>query len=358
MSVIGHHAYAINVENQLYIPITSRYESNPTLTSIDTNKEPIYKRIVTPKFVTKMVSDQATLKVDLKYHVERSSNEQISDNRDDPSADVAWIYKTEKNTFSVNGYYAERATRETEFDDSQSVSADGTRIDTNTSFTWESEFTDKLYSSLSGGVSKRSYEDIDLRDHELETSDLKIFYQANETVDYFFEYGITKNTPEKPLVDSELSYLGFGLKWNFFDNAYVTINANKTKATSPANEEKDKQIGIVFDIESENSKYSVAFKRQIVPSGLGGFNGYNLFVLELDNELSDTSKFGASVNYRIRIDDDDDNETIYSNLFYEKSFGPEWGIELSASRKQRENVNVEVAKNNIISISLFYNYNQ
>jgi hypothetical protein len=349
-------AVAATIEHELSASAKIQYESNPSLSPFD--RDSVKKYIVTPRYQMTMGDGINEWAGELSVNIERSSDTDLSEDREDPSIALSWARLLENGSLDVTFSADERSTRETELDDTGRIFVDGTRRLYSTGVTYERGLSEYLSLELSGSLNKTKYTNINLDDFTDTGLSAKFNYKYDETITTFLELGTTHKDPDGLEDESEFYSISSGAEWlpSEYITTTATIGANKISGENSVSG----QGSISMNYTSEFSVFSVSISRSLSPTGSEGFSESNQVHMNYDRTLSEYSSAGMSVNWRDNLSDgsgisDDSSEIISYSAFYTRLLAEKLSLDVSAERRQRRDIRSSPA-NNIFSISLTYSF--
>lgn len=339
------------VHNELIIPATIQYESNPSFSA--GNETSIYKKIVTPHFISSARDERNLWSADFSYHIERSSDPDISDDRDDPAIGLSWEHEFETGNLSANVRREEGSTRETELNDSGLITLDGTRKSKSASISWLKNINEIFSLELNGSRTETTYQNIDLIDYKTRDLAARVNYRSSETLLMFMEAGKTKYESLDNLTSSDSRQINIGSQLELSETTEAIISLGVSETENLDREGRENQGSFTLNFEEDRLEYSFTLSRTISPSGTGGFSKANQFIGNATYAVDETSNIGFELNYRKNLDIEE-NRTRMVSISYNQELGEQWNFSITGSRSDVESNINDVISNNILSVSMSY----
>ncbi|MDF1483425.1 hypothetical protein [Extensimonas sp. H3M7-6] len=134
------------------MPAEVEFDSNPELRPGSASSAVRYR--LRPQYnYTYHVDDTNEWSAVLGANLERSSNTQVSANRQDPSVELKWLQKAPTSLWELNAKYSKASTRTTEFDQTGIVTADRTQTNRSVGANWGKYLTERWMAN--GGISQQ-----------------------------------------------------------------------------------------------------------------------------------------------------------------------------------------------------------
>ena len=347
--VISTHAEALVVLQQASIPMGVEFDTNPRMSS--TNKQSIWRYIATPRYSVAAVSDQNRWYSDVSLRLERSSNKNLSVDREDPSVVVGWQRDSERDRFSLIGRYNKASTRFTEFDETGLVNNNASSTTRSVGANWSRSLTERLNFSLGGQYLKTSYSGGSFTGYSTKSLNSTLTYDFNERVRPFIQLGLTDFNPDGQGRSNTKSQ-------NYLVGAHVDISPRlNVSAAAGLNHLSTAGTGRVananFNYLGERYSFRGAIERSVSASSIGNFQEADKLSLGYNYDLSDKSRLGSDFSWR-RNKSLNDSETKQLSAFYSRDLTESWQMKLLLQTRKIKNTN-RTASGNVAGITLTYN---
>ena len=147
--LVSVQSVAVTVQS-LTIPFSVGYESNPQLSV--SNEQSISRITLNPSYSLTSNEGPDQWNATASFSAIRTSDQILSQNRNDPSLNVGWTHSYETGSFSVTGLANQQSTRVSELTDSGIISGDNTKKAYTASVNWLNNLSDRT--SLTLGSSR------------------------------------------------------------------------------------------------------------------------------------------------------------------------------------------------------------
>lgn len=344
------NVYAMNYQHNIDASLSTQYETNPRLSLF--NKTSVSKSILVPKYHMLASDETNNASITLSYRVERSSNTDISDDRNDPAVDLGWGRELENGGLFFKAHRDKSSTRETELDDTGIITVDGTRYFQSSSLGWTHNISEYLKFSINGSNDEVTYDDVSLVNYNTKSLSTSMNYQYSEFISPFITIGGSTTSFEDEQNDSKSKSIDIGVNWTVdeYISAVFTVGENRTE--NDGIEETNKTGSILVKMKSERLDSNFSITRSVTPSGVGSFSEADQLKGEFIYALSESSSLSLLLNMR-ENKNINTNKTKYYSTSYKQDISENFKMSLTASRKELENESGQ-ANNNIYMFSLSY----
>ena len=362
-------ALAENVRHDYRLTSEAEYDSNPAFVPDDL-AEHVWRGVVTPGYQLKWKEGKQEVEVDATLRVQRSSDERLSFNREDPSASVVWRTLGPRSEFSVDARYREASTRITEFEDSGVLLRDGTREEADAGVAWEYRLSERLLLSSQGRYSDVAFEEANLIGFESLTAGLTLGYRVSSRLQPYLQAGYTRQSTEtapglNQRPDSELAFAGAGLSVQLSRRLEFDASASATRIeidtastpTLPAAAERPLLDGEAWNGQAalsyagERGDVSLSASRTTAPGGVGGFIEADTVGARASYQLGEFTRAGLSASLRTN-DGPIGNELRSAGIWAERRLAPAWRLRAEATYREREGR--LTASGTLVNLSLVY----
>ena len=131
------------------------YDTNPTITS--NQKQAIWRYTVSPKYTVSAADDRTRWFATGGLYIQRSSNNAVSADRQDPAVTAGWEYQFQKSVVNITANYNKASSRLNEFNNTGIIDIDGTVVSKSISASWVSQLTERLSLSVGSQYLKKDY---------------------------------------------------------------------------------------------------------------------------------------------------------------------------------------------------------
>ena len=353
LAVFTLHAEALVVLQQFSLPLGVEHDSNPTLA--ENNKQSIWLYTASPTYTISALENQNRWYGALGVRLQRSSDKNISIDREDPSLVAGWERQLEKGNFKLVGNYNQSSTRATELRTTGLVNQDVTATTKSLAADWTRLLTERLSLALGAGLLKNSYDAPGFTAYTTKSIDSSLNYQVNEKLATFVSAGYVKYKSDSQVglainnTQNTQNYL-LGITYLLSPqlDLSMAIGVNRTSSAGSG------RVGNAsFNYIADRHKINGAAGRSVTASGIGDFQESDSYSLGYSYMLSDISEVGTTFSYQ-KNNSLNTNETMFLNGFYSRSLSDRWALRLSLDlRKQK--TETQTANGEVAGLTLIYN---
>jgi predicted porin len=352
-AVIALNAEALVVLQQFSLPLGIEHDSNPTL--VENNKQSIWLYTASPTYTISAVDNQNRWYGTLGVRLQRSSDKNISVDREDPDLVAGWEKELERGSFKLVGNYNESSTRTTELRTTGLVNQDLTATRKSLAADWTRLLTERLSFALGAELLKNSYDAPSFTGYSTRSLDSSLNYQVNEKLTTFVSAGYIKYKSDSQVglvvsnTQNSQNYL-VGITYLFSPQLdfSVAIGVNHTSSAGSG-----KLANASFNYSADRHQINGAAGRSVAASGIGDFQESDSYSLGYSYMLSDKSDIGTAFSYQ-KNNSLNTNETVFLNGFYSRSLSDRWALRLSLDlRKQK--TETQTANGEVAGLTLIYN---
>lgn len=363
-------AKALVILQEASLPVNVDYDSNLNLTE---QKEGVWRYTSTPKYTLSVTDEKNRWFGDLSLALQRSSNKDISADREDPTLNAGWQREFEKGTFSLTTSYNKRSSRFSQFNTNALVDVDGTSVNKSINANYSHALTDRLNFSLGTGYSTVAYTDSTFVDSTSKSVNGSVSYAYNEKFSPFIQLSFTDFKPSGNLSQPSKSknfLIGSTVlitpRWTFAPSVGVNSTTTSGNNTSTiGNNASVSGSGWIANTNlsyiAEKSTLQSTLSRSVTPGGLGNLQKTDTFGLIYSHELSQVSRCGVDFNIS-KSQSDFDSETTQLSGFYARDLSLDWQMRLIAGHRIQKQTTSSLGNtsfsNTNFGISLVYSIPQ
>ncbi len=343
-----------SIEQSVTLPLTFEYESNPLFSASD--EQSISRVILTPNYSIRANQGTEQWFVIASLRLEQSSDQTISQNRNDPSINLGWIHDYEMGQFGVTALLNDQSTRVREFTDSGLLSNDNTRKTRSLSVNWLNNLSDRTSLSLNGAVSNVMFEGQNttgLINYRNESIDATLNYTLSEQMEIFTQLFFSRYKPEDVnSLNSETSGFNLGFTWNVNEKFNITASAgtNEIKSTSN-NNSWQAMLNMQYATLRSNSHFILS--RSQSPASTGNINESNQIAAGWSYSLSDKEEIAFDTSWAQNLSLNK-TETKSLTVNYTQHISLSWDFSLSVTHRNRDDELFSVSSNGAMA-SIIYN---
>ena len=364
LTVLPSSLSAMEYTAGFFIPVSVNYDSN--IQMADSNEESVVFYNVIPR-VTFVGSDGVnTINFNGSVLLQRSSDEEISEDRKDPNLGLSWVRGFERGEFSLSTNYSKTSTRVSEQRVTGLVFSDGSAISRSYNAGLSYLISEKLSMSTGLGYQETVFSGAGLDDFNAKNFNVRLNYLYSEKLTPFVQFSLSRfenetNTLSNEIV-SELDNNGTSISRNIlvgFDykaspqlDYSVAVGMNRVSSAGTG-WVGNANINYVID---ERSTVAGSISRNVTPSGLGGFLEVDNLSVNYQYDINQKNHLGADANWSITRDV---NDSSFKRLngFYGYDLADDWGLRTYIQYRTLQAVGVD-ANAYLIGVSLSYNHPQ
>ena len=326
--VFTAHAEAKVVLQQLTVPLSVEYDTNPTFSEND--KQSIWRYIAVPTYTISAVEDKNRWYSNIGFRIERSSDQNVSVNREDPNVVIGWDRQSERGDFKLLANYNKNSTRNTELTTTGLISRDITATSKSIAADWSRLLTEKLNFTLRGELLKTSYDGAGFIGYNTKSIDSYLGYQLTEKLITFANIGYVKYKSDSQntigaqnSLDSQ-NYLA-GIAYIVNPQLDFSVAAGKNHTSDVGNSNVAKAS---FNYQAERYLLRGELERNVSATGIGNFQESDRLNLSYSYDLSDKSAVGTGFTLQ-KNNSLNSNEITYINGFYSRDLSDRWAMRVS-----------------------------
>jgi hypothetical protein len=251
-------------------PATIEYDSNLPLSA--TAKQAVTRLIVTPVYGVVAGFGNDELQVGLGMHVERSANQRVSMNREDPNLRFGWRRLTEAGELGLTTTYDQVSSRAAELQNTGSITSDSTQKTKAVKGLWRSAVTD--FSTLTADADYKtvSYDTGTQTNFSNFSAGIKWDYAWSERIDPFLHFSVSRYSPDKitaTAIKSDYYTATIGVKVKASSHLEWALQGGPNVISAPTSNTGWQGS---FDLKYLGNRYDLAFNtgRSVSTSGSGG----------------------------------------------------------------------------------------
>lgn len=348
------------VIQSLTVPLTFEYEDNP-LFSAAANKVSESRVTVTPNYSITANKGSNQFIGGASVRIARSSDQSISQDRNDPSINLGWNHDYEAGQFSVNTLLNEQSTRVSELTDSGQVAGDNTRKTQSISANWLNSLSERSSLTIGGTSTDVKFDGLSIAglvDFQNDTINTKLAYTLSEKMGSFVQLSFSRfKADDVNNTINDTRSINAGLTWDASEqlNLSGSVGASETASKSDVlSSAKVNGWQGEFNLQYTTlltSSYLTLSRRQS-PGSTGSLNEANAFAVGWNYSLSEKDEFGFDYNWRQNLTLNKTLTTQFSTQ-YTRQISLLWDFRLSLGHKVIGS-NLLKASSNSIMASIIY----
>ena len=345
--------------NKIIFTTSVAHDSSPALD--DNRKKSAWIYSFIPRLLLDYTGEVNSYYLDAALLVQRHSNEEILNDREDPTLRIGWNRTYESGLFGLYANYAESSSRGEELravgvftgngtnDNTQRVKEYGARWEHKIAPRW-SLLADGKYSKedFTGGVALIDSTSIDARS--------KLNYAFTERLDTYLQIGFAQIRPDQTFNDTYLTRLAIGADYQLNEALKMSSRVG-TYQLSGRQSDTDWEAGVQVRYEVGQMGYEAELNRGLSDSSVAGFQKSDTFRLGWFYDISELDKL--NVSYALVKSKQDTQANLQKSegqqisAYYDRILRGNWRGQVNLSFREQEAASNR-NKGNIVGVSLIY----
>ena len=350
--LMAQPALAVTWSQEISVPLEENYDTNPLMTS--SNATSVWRSIISPHYILTGVKDLNRWYADATLRVERTSDQDVSINREDPALTLGWKHEMEKGEFGFRLHYDEASSRTTQLlETGQVVGADATRVSKSVGVDWEKYLTEKMSLALTAETNKVTFTGGTTPDYRSHMASANLGYIWSERLEPFLQLSLYRYEPQDNQAPTNLYTAVAGVKLKASERMDITVNGGLNRSTG-ASQDTGWQGGVDMNYVAEKHQWRLGLLRSLAPAGNGGFIESDQAIGSWGYELSDRSRTGLDLSLR-KNHGDSQSETSRIGAWYAYELNSFWNFRASCSHRESSNSGLN-ANANVLGLTLTFTH--
>jgi hypothetical protein len=348
----GEWLSGVTLQHQLSVPSLLEYDTNPALTTV--NPTAIWRLSVIPRYTLNAYSGPNIWTVGAALNLQRSSDQIVSKDREDPTFNAAWKHDYALGTYGINASYAQASSRVSELKSTGLVFNDGTSLNQNIGANYSRSFSDRITFSIIGAYIEQTFsgQSAGLSNYTNQTITPNISYTWNEKLSTYLQGSYTQYRPSTG-VSSDLVSAVIGAVYKPSEKLDLSMNGGLNQ-TSGLISATNFQGGMTATyVATERRTYTATYSRSASASGVGRIIQSDVLSAGVLYSLNDIDSLGASYSY-YKSSDINQFEFQQLSMFGSRDLSADWQARLTYSHKMSTS-NISNADGDVLGLSLVYN---
>jgi hypothetical protein len=350
LGLLSETAWAMDFTSSFFMPVSVNYDSNIQMQ--ENNEESINFYNTTPTLRVTGNDGVNSLSFNGSVLFQRSSDEDISEDRKDPSLGLGWTRGFERGEFTLSTNYNKSSTRVSERRVTGLIFNDGSAITRSYDASLRYLITEKFSLSTGLNYQETTFSGANLDDFNSKNFNSRLNYLYNEKLTPFVQFSISRFENETNSLNSLFTgnantsgnsvsrnlLVGYAYKMSPQLDYSVALGVNRVSSAGSG------WIGnaSLNYVINEKSSLIGTISRNVTPTGLGGF-------LEIDNlglsylyDIDQKNHLGSDVNWSITRDVNNSN---FKQLgaFYSYDLSEDWDIRTYAQYRSLQAINTDAS---------------
>ncbi len=347
---------AADITKNVIVTSGLEYDSNPVLS--ETNRNPVWTYRIAPQLLLDATDEANRWFFDGTILVERHSNEKALIDREDPRLSAGWTRTYASGFFGIKADYQDSSSRIAELQSTGVfVNSDGTQRTRALSANWQHEISPRWTVLTDGAFTNVNYSNSgSLVSYDLSEIASTLTYAYTEKLNTSIKLDFARYRPAQFFNDTNLSHVIFGANYQVKDGFNLAARAGIYNLSGQQSD-YGWEGSLAADYIVERMIYRAAISREILPSGVGGFQKTDSLKLASIFNMTEHDRIGANYDFsRYRKDTDINlNALDYQQLgaFYERNLSNHWKSNFSVAHKKLDFPGV-ASQANVVGVSLIY----
>jgi len=346
--LIARQGCADSWQNAVSSRASIEYETNPAM--IPANPGSVRRILFEPSFTLVGQIGANELETGLALQVARSSNHNLSPNREDPSVYFDWSHHSDAGELGLSSRYAEIATRDAGIDATRPVPVSSTRASRTMSGRMSKDLSERNSLSAEGSFEGVSYKGGgNYVDYSTRSGSLRLSNAISELSTIFLSVSGDKYVPTDGGPSSRHAVATLGLDWKL-EYMDWSMRLGRYKGGGSTRMEG----GASVHYTGQQAQLALNANRQISSSGLGGFVKVDQLVGNWNYALSERDNIGIDLQWWKNLSTTFSNIRTTTGIWLQHNLSPSWAGRMNYLHNILTGGGVFSASSNIIGVSLVY----
>lgn len=319
------------------------YDTNPLMRA-DRGTGFVWLGLIQPMYRGYWIQDPTSrFQLDIEMRVEQSSDQRQISNREDPTVELFWDYRGERNDFDFTAYSSSAPVRLVEFDESAVTGTNGTRVVNKVMGEWKHDWDAATRLTNVASYSYTRYEKIPLIDFyatdlrsegEWRQSDALAYTGRAKLVFMDPVFNALSGLTEDQVVPTNLQGGFGGVEWEVSPLWLVQAEAGLVR-TDRIGQDLDINADIKATYERPRLEMMGQVSRTTAPSGFGGFVTGDTLKVQATYDAGVREEWELIASYRKNVKPNR-NESMRLGLFHRYKMSRLWTVTSSWEYKQSD----------------------
>lgn len=285
-------------QQSVSLPATLEHDSNLPLSA--TKKRDVSRLTIVPAYGLVGNYGIDELKAGLSLGVERSSDQSVSMNREDPSLQLGWRHLTETGDFSLTAKYDQVSSRHAELEETGLATADSSRKTWFLGGTWRSAITELSTLTTDAGYKTVRYDAGTQTNFNNISAGIGWNYTWSERIEPFLRVSVSHYDPDKATVTAATSdyYAATaGVKVKASEHLEWTAQGGRDRIVARTTN-TGWQGSLAMQYRGDRYDAALNVGRSVTTSGDGGFVATNRVAGTFSYAVDERSDLGLSASWQ------------------------------------------------------------
>ncbi len=341
------------------LPMTVEHDTNPLLDK--QNKKAVTRTIVAPDYTLVGVTDNDELQFGFGMHLERSSDQSVSLDREDPKLSLGWQRENETGGFGLLVKYDESSSLTTGLEETGTLTKkDGTRKTYALAGNWSAAITERNTLAADSEYRTVSFDDNSQTDYNDLSSSFTWSHALTDRIEPFARFSVTHYEPKGHGegvngAESSNSYSpAVGVNFEMSEQLQGSLRAGGNKVSNSSGG-LNWQGGMDLRYVGERFNASLDVGRSTVVSNEGGFTEVKQLRTSFSYAISELTRGGFEASWQDNKGEQPNTMQQYS-AWLSGELSPFWTTRFSYAYKQRQEEGFPNANANVIGLTFVYSH--
>lgn len=342
----GHVSAEMQIDHATSLIADTQYNSNLQFLPIDAESVYVYR--IMPTYKIRAADSIDELFATIGFNFQKSSNNTISNDREDPNATVGWVRTLPSGSLSLGASYLKESNRILQFTQTGLVADDGTSVTRDFDAIWTHNLTNRLEMELSARYQKTVFSGVNaLGNFDDRRLQANFEYQYSQTLTPFIRLSANDL---RNVSRTKYQTAVFGSQIDFGTPVKYLVELGNVHFSSSGD---DEAVGAFeIDYESARQKLLLRLSREAFPTGLDFVEIGDAIALSYLYDISEKSQFGSSLNAsQTKIGA---FKTQSVTFFYNYDLSPKWQMNVDLGFNNIKTPGSNSANNNVLGVGLTY----
>ena len=335
------------------LPTSLDYDSNLPLSA--TSKQGVSRLILVPAYNLVGTYGIDEIKAGLGLKVERSSDQRISIDRQDPNLLFGWWRQTETGGFGLTTKYDQVSSREAELEETGGTAADSTRKTWTLGTRWSAAVTELSTFTAYADYKTVSYDAGSQTNFSNIGAGINWRYAWSERIDPFLSFSVSHYEPEKKtaaVAASDYYTASVGVKVKASERLEWTAQGGPGRISAQTSG-TGWQGSAALQYRGDRYDAGLNMGRSANPSGDGGFVVSNRIAGTFGFAIDDRSSAGINASWQ-NSKGESSSTTLQLGASASRQLSPFWQARLSYLHKLRREDGQSDASGDVLGVTLVY----
>jgi hypothetical protein len=347
--VVANSASAIEFTKNFYLPTSIDFDSNIRMSS--DGKEDVTRFILNPRLSLLAADELNTYNLDASVFIAQSSDQKVSEDRRDPTADIGWARSFERGQFSLAGHYSKASIRSSELTRSGVVFSDESSVNRSLNANLNYALSERFTLGTGLGYQRQDFTGSSLSSFNSKNLNFKLSHLYSEKLTPFYQISFNKFTEEETGRTSNSRNITTGA--NYLINPKLSISGSL--GVNHIDTAGNSWIGassLTYNLD-DNSSLNASVSRSVAASGLGGFQKSDNLSVGYVKSISQLDRIGVSYIWDVNRSINDARFMQLSG-WYDRELSRDWTLRFTAQQRNLK-TNNQSADGSQVGVSLVYN---